>query len=110
LSGPARLPRAAPLGLESLARLPFQDDDFRHLVSSLVPPGILVRAHPLLPPTDLQDSQVAVKVAGRIGTYDLSLSYYNGRHDLPTPVHALASLAARQLLPDLPLRHPRLPL
>jgi len=105
---PARLPRTAPLGLESLARLPFQDDDFRHLVSSLVPPGILVRAHPLLPPTDLQDSQVAVKVAGRIGTYDLSLSYYNGRHDLPTPVHALASIEAGQLVADVTLGYPRM--
>lgn len=38
-----------------------------------------------LPAATLQESSFGIKLAGRIGGYDLSLSYLDGRYDLPAP-------------------------
>jgi hypothetical protein len=38
------------------------------------------------PPMRFKDGQTAVKVGTSLGGIDMSLSYYNGRHDIPTPI------------------------
>lgn len=41
-----------------------------------------------LPAATLQESAFGLKLAGRIGGYDLSVSYLDGRYDLPAPKEA----------------------
>jgi hypothetical protein len=106
---PARLPRTAPLGLHSLARIPYQDDDLRHNVASLLPtPAVTVQAYPLLPEADLSNSQGGVRISGRVGGVDLAASYYNGRHDLPVPVHTRVYVSGSQLAADTTVGFPRM--
>ena len=107
---PARLPRTAPLGLHSLARIPYQEDALRQNVATLLPTsGIAVQAYPILPPTDLSNSQGGVRISGRLAGIDLALSYYNGRHDLPVPVHTRVYVdASNQLAADTTVGFPRM--
>jgi len=44
--------------------------------------------------------QSAAKIGTSLGEVDMSLSYYNGRHDIPTPVDVRSSLTDPQLEPN----------
>jgi hypothetical protein len=87
---PAQLPRTAPLALTQINRpAPVQEAGIRQLLgidASLYPPN-LVRVATLLPETNIQNSQVGVRVAGRIPKIDVdaSVSYYHGRFGIPSP-------------------------
>ncbi len=51
---------------------------------SLVPE---VRGHVIMPKTRFVNGQAAAKVGWHFWEVDMSLSYYYGRHDIPTPVN-----------------------
>jgi hypothetical protein len=46
-----------------------------------------VRGHVIMPRTTFSNSQVAGKMGWKVWDVDMSLSYYKGRHDIPTPVN-----------------------
>jgi hypothetical protein len=87
---PAQLPRTAPLALTQVYRpAPVQEDDIRATLGNLAviqnPQQVQVAA--MMPDTSIQNSQVGLRIAGRIPKIDtdVSLSYYHGRFGIPTP-------------------------
>ncbi len=90
---PAQLPRTAPLAVTQIERFaPVQDVSFQNQLRRfeilLPPPGI--RATALQPDPSIENSQIGVRIAGRLLGQDLSLSYYRGRFGLPVPAAAIS--------------------
>jgi hypothetical protein len=89
---PSRLPRQAPLALtEPWRPAPVQNDLQRTIYGQLAmtyPPTEL-RVTALQPEPSIENSQVGVRVAGRLANIDMSLSYYYGRWGIPTPAWAV---------------------
>jgi hypothetical protein len=91
---PAQLPRTAPLALTQVWRpAPVQEDGFRNALGNLAvlqnPQSVAVQT--MFPDTSIQNSQVALRIAGRIPKIDtdVSISYYHGRWQIPTPSFAI---------------------
>lgn len=88
----AQLPRTAPLALTEPDRpAPVQEEDIRSALGTfakLVDPK-QVNAYTMQPDPSIANSQVGVRVAGRVAGLDVSLSYYHGRWQLPTPAWAI---------------------
>ncbi|MCB9554792.1 MAG: hypothetical protein H6707_01730 [Deltaproteobacteria bacterium] len=90
---PALLPSSASLGLVSVERLPWVEDDVRwrihaerELAKYLGYPTAISATHIVEPETSFKNMQGALRVAGMIGDHDIALSYYVGRHTIPTPL------------------------
>ncbi len=85
---PAQLPRTAPLAVTEPQRpAPVQEADIRDALGQLAVanPPTQVNVYTLQPETSLSNSQVGVRLGGRLWGQDLSLSYYHGRWGIPTP-------------------------
>jgi hypothetical protein len=89
---PAQLPRTAPLAVTEPQRpAPVQEFGIlRQLANdALLHPPTAIRVNTMEPDPSIQNSQVGVRVAGRVLGVDASLSYYHGRWGIPTPAWAL---------------------
>jgi hypothetical protein len=88
---PAQLPRTAPLAVTQAYRpAPVQEENIRGQLltqAALLPPNT-INVATLQPDPSIQNSQVGVRVAGRLANIDMSLSYYHGRWGIPTPAWA----------------------
>jgi hypothetical protein len=85
---PAQLPRTAPLAVTQPERpAPVQDDFQRSTLGFLasVMPPTQIRVNTMQPDPSIQNSQVGLRAAGRLGGVDLSVSYYHGRFGIPQP-------------------------
>jgi hypothetical protein len=85
---PARLPRTAPFALRQIERpAPVQEDGIRSLLGTLAQamPPTDIKVAAMQPDPSIQNSQVGVRIAGRVLNQDVSLSYYHGRWGIPTP-------------------------
>lgn len=71
--------------------------DLLVLDPSLVP---TVTGHVRQPSRRFTSGQSAVKIGTSLGEIDMSLSYYNGRHDIPTPVDVRSTVKDPQLEPN----------
>ena len=91
---PALLPPSASAALrDPRAPVPFaRQSDQRKLEAAqnvfatnpmLVPD---VEGRVQMPPRRFTDGQSAIKVGTSLGGIDMTVSYYNGRHDIPTPI------------------------
>jgi hypothetical protein len=88
---PARLPRTAPLAVtEPFRAAPVQEEDFRNLLGVLAAlyPPTAVRAYTMQPEPSIDNSQFGMRLAGRLKSVDLSISYYYGRFGIPSPAWA----------------------
>jgi hypothetical protein len=89
---PAQLPRTAPLAVTQPERpAPVQETHIQYLLGfdgKTIPPDI-INVNGLVPDPSIENSQVGVRVAGRLLGIDLSASYYHGRWGIPTPVAAI---------------------
>ncbi|HEX2570240.1 MAG TPA: DUF1302 family protein [Polyangia bacterium] len=85
---PAQIPRTAPLALTQIDRpAPVQEAGVRDTLSSLavLQPPTRIDASTLQPRPSLSNTQVGVRLAGRVLGQDFSLSYYRGRFGIPVP-------------------------
>ncbi len=93
---PAVLPRSAVLGLSRVDRIPVIEDQLRWklitgngvlLDNSLNSqnPTVVRDAVPDLPDTSFDNMQFGYRLAGTFLNQDVSLSYFRGRFDFPTP-------------------------
>ncbi|MEM7159832.1 MAG: hypothetical protein AAF799_43735 [Myxococcota bacterium] len=100
---PALLPPSAAAALKDpQAQVPFarQEDvnqlgelqDFLNVNTSLIP---TVTTSVKVPRARFSNGQSAVKLGTTLGGVDMSISYYNGRHDIPLPVLAEAGTKER---------------
>ena len=87
---PAELPRTAPVALHQLDRpAPIQDDTVRAFYyaeaqnPNIAPTDINVVTYQ--PDLSINNSQLALRAAGRVLGQDVSFSYYHGRFGLPVP-------------------------
>src|SRR5262249_35860781 len=88
---PAQLPRTAPLAVTEPQRpAPVQADDIRTTLGqlALLMPPKQVQVYTMLPEPSIENSQVGLRLAGRVLGIDASLSYYHGRWGIPTPAWA----------------------
>jgi hypothetical protein len=89
---PAQLPRTAPLAVTQAERpAPVQDDYQRAALGALaaaMPPS-QINVTTMQPDPSLSNSQVGLRVAGRIFGIDASVSYYHGRFGIPQPAWAI---------------------
>jgi hypothetical protein len=96
---PALLPPSAAVGLKDpQTTVPYareaDQQKIEHLQDLLVAsPGLVpeVVAHVHMPSRRFTSGQSAVKIGTSLGGIDMSMSYYNGRHDIPTPVDVQSS-------------------
>ena len=88
---PALIPPSGVLGLASVQRLPFTNDDIRwrihserDLASELFSiPTVVENVNPVLPKPDFANMQYSFRVGGWVGGQDIGLSYYRGFSDVP---------------------------
>jgi hypothetical protein len=88
---PAQLPRTAPLAVTQVNRpAPVQEAQFRTILGqeAIFQNPQNVSVYTLVPETSIQNSQVGLRVAGRVLGQDMSISYYHGRWGIPTPAWA----------------------
>jgi hypothetical protein len=88
---PAQLPRTAPLAVTEPQRpAPVQEDDIRVTLGqlALLNPPKQVQVYTMQPDPSIENSQVGLRLAGRVAGIDASLSYYHGRWGIPTPAWA----------------------
>ncbi len=91
---PALLPPSAAAGLEDpQAQVPFARESdvakIEELQATLdITPSLVptVVGSVRMPKRRFSDGQSAVKLGTSLGGIDASISYYNGRHDIPTPL------------------------
>ena len=105
---PARLPRTAPLALTEFNRpAPVQDDLQRSTLGFLASanPPTQVNVYAMQPEPSIANSQVGVRVSGRVLNIDLAISYYYGRFGIPSP--AWATLKANGVV-DVGIMWPRM--
>jgi hypothetical protein len=87
---PAQLPRTATLAVTQVQRpAPVQEDAIRNQLGFLafaMPPNLITVAT-MQPEPSIQNSQVGVRIAGRIPKIDIdaALMYYYGRFGIPSP-------------------------
>ncbi|HEY2749524.1 MAG TPA: DUF1302 family protein [Polyangia bacterium] len=89
---PAQLPRTAPLAVTTPnTPAPVQEEYIRNQLGTfaLAMPPTTINVATMQPDPSIQNSQVGVRVAGRFGGIDMSLSYYHGRWGIPTPAWAV---------------------
>lgn len=96
---PALLPPSAAAGLtDPQSPVPFARESDEAQIAELqdlldVQAGLVptVTSTVVMPKRRFSDGQSAVKIGSSLGGVDFSVSYYNGRHDIPTPVRADAA-------------------
>ncbi len=96
---PALLPPSAAAALKDpQTPVPFaygaDQDKIGNLQSLLrIQPGLVpsVTGHVYQPSRRFTTGQSAIKLGTTLGGVDMSISYYNGRHDIPTPVDVQSS-------------------
>ncbi|MBL8944229.1 MAG: hypothetical protein JNK45_13815 [Myxococcales bacterium] len=96
---PALLPPSAAAALKDpQTPVPFASPQDEAKIGNLqnlldIQPGLVpsVVGHVRQPSRRFTSGQSAVKIGTSLGEVDLSLSYYNGRHDIPTPVDVQSS-------------------
>jgi hypothetical protein len=85
---PAQLPRTAPLAVTDKTRpAPIQDETQRELIgylASIMPPN-QINVYGMQPDPSIENSQVGLRLAGRLLGQDVSVSYYHGRFGIPFP-------------------------
>ncbi len=91
---PAELPRTAPVALQQLDRpAPVQEGNPRdffyneQINPALAPTTVNVVTQ--VPDVSIQNSQLALRLAGRVLGQDVSLSYYHGRFGIPMPAQTV---------------------
>ena len=100
---PALLPPSAAAALKDpQAQVPFarqeDHDKLGELQSFLdINPGLIpeVTTNVIVPKPRFNNGQSAVKIGTSLGGVDMSVSYYNGRHDIPLPILAEAGTKER---------------
>lgn len=89
---PAQLPRTAPLAVTTPNRpAPVQEEFIRTSLgqfASAMPPS-QINVLTMQPDPSIENSQVGVRVAGRVAGLDMSASYYHGRWGIATPAWAV---------------------
>jgi Protein of unknown function (DUF1302) len=92
---PAELPRSAPLALRQVDRPPpIQEDASREILQLFAPSRFnRIDVTALQPDVTLANSQVGLRLGGRLLNQDISLSYYHGRFGIPTPVATVNHMA-----------------
>ena len=89
---PAQLPRTAPLAVTTVNRpAPVQEEYIRSTLASFasaMPPS-QINVLTMQPDPSIENSQVGVRLAGRVAGLDVSASYYHGRWGIPTPAWAI---------------------
>ncbi len=95
---PTQLPASSALGMESADQMPVRDRSIREELaaefereeaegaSEFMEPTLRVN----MPPTDLDNMSGGLRAQFRVGDFDMSLSYFYGRHGFPTPVRIWA--------------------
>ena len=89
---PAQLPRTAPLEVTTLNHpAPVQEEFIRSSLGAFAQamPPTQINVSTMQPDPSIENSQVGLRVAGRFGGLDMSLSYYHGRWGIPTPAWAV---------------------
>jgi len=89
---PAQLPRTAPLAVTTPNRpAPVQEEYIRSTLGSfaMAMPPSQINVLTMQPDPSIANSQVGVRLAGRILGLDVSASYYHGRWGIPTPAWAV---------------------
>ena len=89
---PAQLPRTAPLAVTTPNRpAPVQEEYIRSTLGSfaMAMPPSQINVLTMQPDPSIENSQVGVRVAGRVFGLDASASYYHGRWGIPTPAWAV---------------------
>jgi hypothetical protein len=79
------VPYANGADLARIERLQQQLD-----VNEMLVPTVIGHVH--MPSRRFTSGQSAIKLGTSLGVFDMSFSYYNGRHDIPTPVRVLSSV------------------
>jgi hypothetical protein len=89
---PAQLPRTAPLAVTTVnTPAPVQEEYIRAQLgtfASAMPPS-QINVLTMQPDPSIANSQVGVRLAGRVLGLDVSASYYHGRWGIPTPAWAV---------------------
>src|SRR5262249_24438001 len=69
---------------------PVQEDDIRNTLGVFAMAAMpkQVNVYTLVPETSIENSQVGLRIAGRLLDQDVSLSYYHDRWGIPTPAWA----------------------
>ena len=96
---PALLPPSAAAGLEDpQSPVPFARESDVTKIEELqrtldITPSLVpsVYGHVVMPKRRFSDGQSAVKLGTSLGGVDASVSYYNGRHDIPMPLRVESS-------------------
>jgi hypothetical protein len=89
---PAQLPRTAPLAVTTPNRpAPVQEEFIRSTLGSFAQamPPTQINVLTMQPDPSIANSQVGLRVAGRVLGLDVSGSYYHGRWGIPTPAWAI---------------------
>ena len=89
---PAQVPRTAPLEVTTPNHpAPVQEPFIRNTLGAFAQamPPTQINVFTMQPDPSIENSQVGVRVAGRVAGLDLSGSYYHGRWGIPTPAWAV---------------------
>jgi hypothetical protein len=89
---PAQLPRTAPLAVTTPNRpAPVQEPSIQQQYYGFAQamPPTQINVLTMQPDPSIENSQVGVRVAGRLFGLDMSASYYHGRWGIPTPAWAV---------------------
>ncbi|MBK8237008.1 MAG: hypothetical protein IPK74_15775 [Deltaproteobacteria bacterium] len=105
---PALLPPSAAAALKDpQTPVPFASDADEAKIGNLqnllaIQPGLVpsVSGHVRQPSKRFTTGQSAIKLGTSLGGVDMSISYYNGRHDIPTPVDVQSSRKDPQVGPN----------
>lgn len=104
---PALLPPSASAALKDpRSPVPFARDEEQTAIDVLqekleIQPELVpdVIGHVVMPEVKLTNGQAAAKVGTRFGEWDLSASYYYGRHDIPAPVNVESTMVVDSIDP-----------
>ncbi len=89
---PAQLPRTAPLAVTTPNHpAPVQEPFIRNTLGSfaMAMPPTQINVFTMQPDPSIENSQVGVRLAGRVAGIDVSGSYYHGRWGIATPAWAV---------------------
>ncbi|MDB4968130.1 MAG: hypothetical protein JWN44_3819 [Myxococcales bacterium] len=89
---PAQLPRTAPIAVTEANRpAPVQEQYIRSTLGAFAQamPPTQINVLTMQPDPSISNSQVGVRLAGRLLGMDASVSYYHGRWGIPTPAWAV---------------------
>ncbi len=92
---PSRVPTSAALGPAQVGRTPFVDEALRWRTETergaaskfFTTATVVDKVEIVTPEPSFENMQAALRIAGTVFEQDWALSYYNGFHDFPIPMH-----------------------